>query len=176
MTVLRATAKGLGKLQLESLSIFNQPIADDDLRHLVAMNKLNTFDLYHVKVGDAGMIYVAQFPRLKTGSLRTNVGDRGLADLRNARQLVWLDLSETPVTDAGMKHLQSLENLHYLNLGGTQITDDGVLALAGLSSLESLRLSGGEFGMHGVTNVDTKVTDKGVQELQKALPKCKIER
>ncbi len=49
-----------------------------------------------------------------------------------------------------------------LNLEGTQITDAGLEHLTGLTKLETLWLD------------DTQVTDTGVAELKKVLPKCSI--
>jgi hypothetical protein len=48
-------------------------------------------------------------------------------------------------------------------LSATQVTDAGLKELAALKNLAKLDLSAAN-----------KVTDKGVKELQKALPKCKI--
>jgi hypothetical protein len=42
------------------------------------------------------------------------------------------------------------------------VTDAGLKVLAGLKGLQTLHVN------------DTKVTDAGVRELQKALPNCKI--
>jgi hypothetical protein len=47
-------------------------------------------------------------------------------------------------------------------LSGREVTDAALKGLAALKNLTSLDLS------------DTRVTDDGVKELQKALPKCKI--
>jgi hypothetical protein len=49
-------------------------------------------------------------------------------------------------------------------LEGTEVTEGGVAHLAGLSHLVSLDLTG------------TRVTDKGCEYLQKALPNCEISR
>jgi hypothetical protein len=53
--------------------------------------------------------------------------------------------------------------LQYLDLYGTKVTDAGLVHLAGLSRLDSLNL------------YCTHVTEKGVENLQRALPSCKIE-
>jgi hypothetical protein len=67
------------------------------------------------------------------------------------------------VTDAGLKAL-ALLNLKSLDLDNTQVTDAGLKALVPLKTLTFLSLLG------------TKVTNDGVKELQKALPKCKIRK
>jgi hypothetical protein len=54
--------------------------------------------------------------------------------------------------------------LRTLNLSDTPISDAGLEHLKGLTQLQGLMLA------------HTKVTDAGVRELQKALPKCSIGR
>jgi internalin A len=54
--------------------------------------------------------------------------------------------------------------LTWLNLTGTNVTDAGIKELAALTRLHTLSVA------------DTWVTAAGVQELQKALPKCEIMR
>jgi hypothetical protein len=70
------------------------------------------------------------------------------------------------VTDTGVKALSALKNLTSLNLNHTHkgVTDASLKELAALRNLTSLKLK------------DTYATDEGVKELQKALPKCTIER
>jgi hypothetical protein len=57
-----------------------------------------------------------------------------------------------------------LPQLRTLALENAAITDAGLAQLKGLTYLEVLDLKG------------TKVTDAGVQELQKALPRVKVQR
>jgi len=102
--------------------------------------------------------------------------------------LVWVDLSRTPVRDAGLAHLRGLRTLHQLNLDGTKVTDAGLVRLKGLMQLEELFLDSTQItdaglehlrGLTQLRTVDlrhTQVTDAGVAELQKALPNCTIER
>jgi DNA-binding PadR family transcriptional regulator len=76
----------------------------------------------------------------------------------------------TKITDAGLKEVAKLQQLTWLDLrnaneGTTQITDAGLKELAKLQQLTKLDLSGCE-----------QITDAGVAELQKALPKCEINR
>ena len=95
---------------------------------------------------------------------RTPVRDAGLVYLRGLTTLYQLDLDATKVTDAGLVHLKGLMQLEELFLDSTQITDAGLEHLRGLTQLQSLSL------------VNTQVSDPGVAELQKALPKVTIHR
>ena len=68
------------------------------------------------------------------------------------------------VTNQDLESLKELNQLQVLRLAETQITDAGLEKLKGLKQLKSLNLT------------KTRITDAGVAKLQKALPKCIIER
>jgi hypothetical protein len=166
--------------QLEDLLFRGERITDDGLQHLVGMEKLKNLWLDDTQVGDNGMLNVSRLPSLIFLSLSgTKVGDKGLARLQNARHLAWLNLPETPITDAGMEYLRSFEGLHYVNLAGTHITDKGFLLLKGLSNLEVIKLRDtlpgrGKQFRENMRQLSTDVTQQAVQDMQKALPNCKI--
>jgi hypothetical protein len=80
------------------------------------------------------------------------------------KAVIEVNLSETQVADAGLEHLKGLTQLQDLRLQWTEVTDAGLVHLNGLTKLKWLDMNA------------TKVTDAGVKDLQKALPKCKIER
>jgi len=85
--------------------------------------------------------------------------------LKGLENLEDLDLYRTNITDAGLEHVKGLKHLRYLNLHWQKkVTDAGLEHLKGLESLQHLDLRG------------TKVTDGGVENLQRALPNCKIDR
>jgi hypothetical protein len=109
----------------------------------------------------------------------TQVTDAGLKELKDLKQLNFLDLSGTQVTDAGLKELKDLKQLHFLDLRGTKVTDTGLKELKGLTQLRVLRLGG--FGLvtdaglkelKGLKQLEelhlnaTKVTDAGLKELK----------
>ncbi len=118
----------------------------------------------------------------------TEMGDKGLATLARLKAVSLLRLDGTKVTDEGLKHLAGLGGLTGLDLSGTQVTDRGLARLAGLKKLSSLRLADTMVTDEGLRQLsglkslrwlelrDTKVTDAGVKKLQKALPKCEIDR
>jgi hypothetical protein len=67
------------------------------------------------------------------------------------------------VTDAGLVHLKRVPRImHNLDLTGTGVTDAGLVHLKHLVYLKELSL------------VETQVTDKGIADLQIALPRAHI--
>ena len=74
-----------------------------------------------------------------------------------------LEIKSAKMSDSGLAHLQNLTQLRQLSLEGP-ITDAGLPHLKALRQLEVLSLKG------------TKVTDAGIQELQKALTNVKVDR
>ncbi len=93
---------------------------------------------------------------------QSKVTDGDLKALRHLPQLQRLYATETAIGDAGLENLSGLVELRELALDKTQVTDAGLANLRGLTRLESLR--------------ETAVTDAGVNDLQKCLPNCKINR
>ena len=152
--------------QLKNLGLDYMPqVTDAGLAHLQGLNQLESLSLYGTRVTDAGLAHLGRLTQLKSLRLdRTYVTDAGLVHLAGLTQLEWLDLYDTRVTGTGLVHFQGLSQLKKLRLNGTQITDAELVHLQGLSQLNELDLS------------RTQVTDAGVRQLQKALPKCWIER
>lgn len=74
-----------------------------------------------------------------------------------------LDIKSVKMSDAGLRHLQNLPQLRKLSVEAP-VTDAGLAHLKALHQLEELSLKG------------SKVTDAGVQELQKALANVKVDR
>jgi hypothetical protein len=96
------------------------------------------------------------------------VSDKEVGDfakwLQAFPRLEKLQFKSTKITDEGLAHLKTLPHLRTLSLENATITDAGLAHLKALAELEVLGLAG------------TKVTDAGIQELQKTLPKVKVER
>lgn len=88
-----------------------------------------------------------------------------LADLLTAfPQLEAVAFKSAYMTDASAARLKALPQLRRLTLEDTQLTDAGLSELKALRSLEELNVQG------------TKVTDVGIADIQKALPKVKVQR
>ncbi len=89
------------------------------------------------------------------------IDDDELVHLQGMRDLLYLDLSRTPITDAGLLHLQGLERLEVLQLWHTSITDAGLSLIARLPNLVQLGLG------------NTQITDAGLHHFA-ALPKLRV--
>ncbi len=120
---------------------------------------------------------LTQLTVLKLGGNRITDVDA----LAGFTQLERLDLAGNQITDVGA--LARLTRLTVLNLSGNRITD--VSALAGLTQLTELNLNATEItdanALAGLTRLTSlslwfnpNLTEAAIDELQKALPDCKI--
>lgn len=132
---------------------------------------------------DAGLPYLGNFPQLRSLWLgyhgricggtepyfeqlrqQSGITDASLQSLHRLKQLESLHLELSRISDNGLVHLKGLTELETLGLAQTRIGDAGLVHLTGLAQLRQLNLS------------STRVTDQGVEQLQRALPNCKITR
>ena len=193
-----------GLVNLESLTISGQGITDAGLAHLKGLTSLQVLSLLGTQVTLTGIIKLSEaLPntdiragwcrvRRKTGSLwlegsgtsdfhleqasalrglkalnihnMGNITDAGLENLTRFEALERLTMQHgRQITDAGLKHVGRLGKLRKLNLWYCRnITDNGADHLKGLTSLQELELGA------------TKVSARGIDVLQEALPDCKI--
>jgi hypothetical protein len=85
--------------------------------------------------------------------------------LKALRSLTELELNDTLVSDTGLRAFKDLKKLTKLSLiDCRRVTDTGLKELRGLENLTELRISG------------TEVTDAGLRELQRSLPRCIFSR
>jgi len=118
----------------------------------------------------------------------TGADDAVVASLSTVPQLSMLALSESRITDASVKDIQQLVNLRVLLISGKQlkISNAAVGRLESLQNLERLHLRSPLFDdevipalarLRQLRRLDltfTRVTPKGIKELQKQLPECQI--
>ncbi len=155
------------------------------LRHLESL----TIDSPHIK--GSGLANLAGLPKLRSLNVEgTAVNDDALLPLKDCKQLKELNLGMTLITDGGLEHLKDMTSLESLNLDDQYkpLTDGGIAHLKGLTRLKTLVLSSSKMSDAGLEslksltsletlNVEaTNVTDDGVADLQKALPKVTVIR
>lgn len=164
---------------------------DAELKNLAKLQQLSSLILSYSQITDAGLKDVAKLQQLSALNLRScgQITDVGIKELTKLQKLTSLDLRGSRITDAGIKELTHLKQLTSLNLYGLQITDAGIKELAKLQQLSLLGLSENKITDTGLKELAKlqklsklnlkdcrQITDTGVAELQKALPKCKILR
>lgn len=151
-----------------TVSLNSAKLTDADLKELAAFKSLKTLRLVNVeKLTDVGLKELAALTTITELDLtRTKVTDAGLKELAPLKNLTSLWLGETQVTDAGMKDVAALTSLTRLQLDRTKLTDVGLKELAALKKLTSLGV--------GLSSGTTQVTEAGMKEFLKAVPKCKF--
>jgi hypothetical protein len=173
---------------LNNLNLRNTSITDAGLAHFDGCKDLKVLFLNATAVGDAGLAHFRSCKGLLTIELsNTQVTDAGLAHFNGCRDLTVLNLSSKQVSGAGLVHFKDCKNLKSLQLHRTQVTDAELASIKDWKNLASLRLEDTQVSDAGLAHLagldkltalnltKTKVTAKGVEELAKTLPKCKIE-
>lgn len=150
-------------LPVELLDLSTTDVTDSGLSSLTGWHDLQVLDLSHTGITDQGLRQLSNCKSLQVLNLgHTAVTDRGLKHLNGLNELRVLVLCNTRVTDTGIAHLTALENLETVCLSNTALTDAAVPHLTRLSKLSTLHI------------IDTPVTAGGVDDVQSALPNCKI--
>jgi internalin A len=173
-----ATLKGFKNLQ--QLRMIETKVNDEGLKGISELKSLKLLWLTNTNVTDAGLKHLAGLTNLEELYLDgTKVNGSGIKELSGCKALKSLKVKMTDETVKGLAEMKMLHtatsawiqsrkpqptdnDITSLSLG--EITDDGLKCLQGFTSLKNLNLHG------------AKVTDEGVMELQKALPKLKIHR
>jgi len=159
---------------LETLSI--DPVVEEEIRRQLNKHtgQLTEADLekvtelsfsHNTRITDECLNDLVKLPKLRgLGLWDTQVTDAGIKVVAKLTQLERINLGGTKITNRGLKEVSKLTNLTYLNLRYiSRITDPGLKELVKCKQLKNLYLG------------HTQITDTAEAELQKALPKCKIE-
>ena len=146
-----AEAALLERLDLSAISLANAPLDDGSLPFLRKMTGLRSANFAITALTDDGLAALRAargLNYLEVGSCR--IGDGGLRYVADMTGLWELDLWDTSVTDAGLGHLRSLQELQRINVGATEVTDAGMAHVAALRNLESVYLHQTSIGDEGV--------------------------
>src|SRR6185437_9749734 len=110
------------------------------IKHIAGLTHLEELDLYGVRVTDRGIAY--------------------LKDLKELRKLILLG---APVTDESIPVIAGMTHLQELNLYRSKVTNSGIARLANLKELSAIDLR------------YSRATATGVENLHAALPDCTID-
>jgi eukaryotic-like serine/threonine-protein kinase len=187
----QVSEKGLAHFKdcknLMQLRLQYTKVSDAGLAHFKECENLRSLVLSGPQVGDVGLAHFKSCKNLTELVLYdTQVSAAGLAHFKDCKNLIHLSLEGPQVSDAGLAHFKDCQNLTNLVLSGPQVSDAGLAHLKGCKNLMNVRLQhtkvsdAGLVHLHGWKNLTslalhaTKVSAAGIEDLKKALPKCKI--
>jgi hypothetical protein len=148
--------------QVFILNLKASTITNDSLAFLPP--DLVNIDICKTKIDDDGIKYLLKYSRVQCLNLaQDQLTDKGVEQLKDLTSLRELHIARMRITDACLDSVSRLTNLEVLNVTNTLITDQGLSRLYGLKKLRKFWL----YNCPGIT-------EKGVKELQRALPACEI--
>jgi hypothetical protein len=119
-------------------------IHDDSLVPFEGIPTLRYLDLTKTRVTNAGLEHIATLTGLRFLALPKPVTDAGLRQIKDLKQLMAIELSETRVTPKGAVALSDLPKLDTVWISRKPITGDDLRALARLNQVRHLFLNGYE--------------------------------
>jgi hypothetical protein len=161
------------------LDLNGSDITNAGLSLLSRQSDLEGLHLRRTKISDAGILELANLPRLKELMLGgTGLTDEGLNALEWLTEMEVLYLWDTKITDEGLFYLRRMTRLRRLFLGKTGITGRGLRHLQCVPTLEilyldetkvddnSLRHVARFTGLKKLSIFKTRITDAGLLHLR----------
>ncbi|MGE0606655.1 MAG: protein kinase [Pirellulales bacterium] len=186
--VLKSSDLPSEPFRLTGFHLRKPEVEDTDLRILQDCQHLTRIDLAFTGIGDAGLEFVSgKRPLITLDLLGTSVSDAGLARLAPGNELAELAIGSPLVTDAGIAKLGNYQHLKYLWLKGDKLTDSVLLSFKNCQNLGMVDIQWTPIGDEGIAHLHdcknlamlwarhSKVTARGVMELQAALLNCKVD-
>ena len=145
---------------LVRLNIMDTRVTDEGLLALVSLPKLEELWV-GPPIGEKGMAIIAKMPKLST-LVAVITRDDALVPLKEIRNPVTLNLSNSRITDAALAHVVKLPKLQNLMLYRTPITDASLPYLKRLKRLKLLEVGG------------TDLSEAAIGQLSAALPDTQV--
>jgi hypothetical protein len=170
--------------QVVSIDLSKSEVSDSDLRLISRLGRARTMLLNETKITDQGLLEIPRMSELRRVELSgTKVTSEGIRVLGSLPSLNRVSLADTGIDDQAVS---SLVNCEELNLDGTLITSKGIALLSASSTLTRLSLRHTQIDDSSVSAlltlrslqfldvVDSKLSGKGLYEVHKGLPACRL--
>ena len=131
-----------GLPDLTELTMQFSDFSNEQLRHLIGLEHLESVDLKWTPISDQGLAYLARVPSIR--SLKLN-------KLYPPKQVA--NVSKSQLTDHALKHISKMRNLEKLIIWGADISDRGLSDIAKCERLKTLWL------------LDTGINGEGLKHL-----------
>ncbi len=106
-----------------------QPIRDEHLQDLNAIQNVIWLNLAGTEISNAGLKNLQNMPLKKLHLERTQIGDEGMPAVATLVELEYLNLYGTKVTDVGLELLKDLKNLKKVYVWQSAVTAEGMQKL-----------------------------------------------
>lgn len=141
--------------RLQVLRLGGSSIGDEGLRQLNELTELAELELDQTSITDNGLEHLSRLDRLQRLSLMGNrLSGEGLASIGPKQQLDWLDVSNTNITDDSLRHMQQFPRLHILRLDYSRISGTGLKHLAGIKRIGEINLAGCPVTDESISKID----------------------
>ncbi len=160
-----AVFKELGRCtELTILHLPNETIPDGGLACLRRLKHLKDIWLTGPHVDDTALGYFSECTEMAQMNLVSpKITDEGLTHFKDFTQLYCVQFGCPAIKGAGLIHLKNSPQIKLLGVHRSQLDDQAIKTLIALTNIKSLQIRG------------TKVSAKGLAELQKARPDLEIE-
>ena len=137
-------------------------LSEEDVAAIGELKRLRRLTMSECEVPE-DFEWLTQLKRLRSLDVEgTKLTENQVSVISTVQTLSVLGLSKTDLNDQGLAKLSSLERLYSLSIKSNPISDESLSTLKQMERLQFLDIRG------------TQITAAGLQQLQAALPDCKI--
>ena len=143
MEVKASMMRDVAVLGIDDLFIWDcQRLSPETMSALSQLSTLRTLFVHHSGLANEELNRLwSRMPALESLTVdEREIGDDAFRDVKAARKLRELDLSEAGITDRAIAHLRDSTSLEGLSLNGVAVTEDCAPLLAAVPALRSVRL------------------------------------
>ena len=142
--------------QIQSVEIFNVPLADDDLARFARCASLRDVYLEGTKITGWGLVHLKDSQVEFLSLARSRIDGRLKGVIKQFPQLKSLDLEGAQICEAVAFEVSGLTALIEINVSGTTIDDRGAASVLAIATLEHAYLAATPIGDEAMSSFDAR--------------------